>query len=330
MNDSKLHNNVIEYLSEVTGAVDCVNEPSTLLHPELPLYLQKKRRDFAKIEGVTVVLEQRNSIEGETPGSLKRQKEILEERYGMPVVFCFDEIESFQRKRLIQNKIGFIIPYKQMYIPSLYIHLKEFGKKDTSVRTKFSPAAQCILLFHLQIKSVTGLSFKEIGELLPYTSMTVTRSVHEFLQADLCRVSGTKLKEISFNSNGKALWERAKLYLSSPVRKTVFTDKVEETKTMYKANETALCEYTSLGFPEIPIYAVSSGYYKNISENRRINGNKYTGEKFLEIWSYNPAILSKRKLVDPLSLFLSLRENRDERIQIALNDLLSGVRWSEG
>jgi hypothetical protein len=48
----------------------------------------------------------------------------------------------------------------------------------------------------------------------------------------------------------------------------------------------------------------------------------------VEQWRYAPALLSaNRESVDPLSLYLSLRESPDERVQGALNEMQEALQW---
>jgi hypothetical protein len=47
----------------------------------------------------------------------------------------------------------------------------------------------------------------------------------------------------------------------------------------------------------------------------------------LEAWSYNPLLLGNVAGVDPLSLFLSLRDSSDERIQQQLEILIQELKW---
>ncbi len=47
----------------------------------------------------------------------------------------------------------------------------------------------------------------------------------------------------------------------------------------------------------------------------------------IEVWSYEPKLLGDNEVVDPLSLYLSLRYNADERIQQQLEQLMEEVRW---
>ncbi len=47
----------------------------------------------------------------------------------------------------------------------------------------------------------------------------------------------------------------------------------------------------------------------------------------VQIWRYIPNMLAKEKIVDPLSLWLSLKDDRDDRIQMALDDMEENFLW---
>ena len=47
----------------------------------------------------------------------------------------------------------------------------------------------------------------------------------------------------------------------------------------------------------------------------------------LEAWNYNPVQLTQADMVDPLSLYLSLQDSPEERIQQQLEQLLEKVPW---
>ena len=48
----------------------------------------------------------------------------------------------------------------------------------------------------------------------------------------------------------------------------------------------------------------------------------------IEAWSYNPCVLTDRDSADPLSVYLTLREVPDERVQEQLETLLKRISWS--
>jgi hypothetical protein len=49
--------------------------------------------------------------------------------------------------------------------------------------------------------------------------------------------------------------------------------------------------------------------------------------RMVEIWNYDPNLFAGDGRVDPLSLYLSLRDNPDERVQAALDQMMRKVPW---
>lgn len=49
----------------------------------------------------------------------------------------------------------------------------------------------------------------------------------------------------------------------------------------------------------------------------------------VQVWRYEPCMRAKEKTVDPLSLWLSLRDIRDDRIQMALDELETKTEIAE-
>ena len=64
-------------------------------------------------------------------------------------------------------------------------------------------------------------------------------------------------------------------------------------------------------------------------EQGQLNGcvDRYEANAEVEVWRYDPALLADGPDVDPLSLFLSLRNSPDERVQAELDDMMKGLSW---
>ena len=62
-------------------------------------------------------------------------------------------------------------------------------------------------------------------------------------------------------------------------------------------------------------------------KKKNITTNNHFGENKIEIWRYSPFFLTKGHYVDKLSLYLSLKNNDDERIQIELENLINDIKW---
>jgi hypothetical protein len=72
-------------------------------------------------------------------------------------------------------------------------------------------------------------------------------------------------------------------------------------------------------------YAIDKQDFKNLT----IATNKYVGDNEIEIWRYNPNLLSKDGFIDKLSLYLLLKNIDNERIEIELETLINEIQWLE-
>ncbi|EFB40206.1 MULTISPECIES: hypothetical protein [Parachlamydia] len=46
----------------------------------------------------------------------------------------------------------------------------------------------------------------------------------------------------------------------------------------------------------------------------------------LEVWNYDPELFAKDGIVDPFSLYLSLQESKDERVEGALEEMMEKIK----
>jgi len=76
-------------------------------------------------------------------------------------------------------------------------------------------------------------------------------------------------------------------------------------------------------------YALPLSTFQDLLENGEIVGcpDADHARMKIEIWSYSPDLLSESPVVDPLSLYLSLRNSEDERVQQQLETLIAGIKW---
>ena len=51
------------------------------------------------------------------------------------------------------------------------------------------------------------------------------------------------------------------------------------------------------------------------------------GNNRMEVWHYDPALLTQTNEVDKLSLYLSMQGEEDERIYGALTGLINEIKW---
>jgi len=263
---------------------------------------------------------------------LKTQFENLKQEFGKTPVLVAEQIPTAIIQKLTSQGINFIVPGKQVYLPAVLVTLESTWSKPKPRASKLLPSAQVLLLYkllHPYNSEIEELTFKELAKKFRYSAMGITKAVNNLQQLDLCEVEGTKEKTLSFKSfaSNHELWHEAEPYLLNPVQNRVYIDELPKKVFLLRAATSALPEYTSMNPDKIQYYAIENYLYRNLlSQDKFKNPNFYEGPVCLEIWRYNPQVLTNSvdhgDSVDPLSLYLSLRDEQDERIEIALEEIL--------
>ena len=273
-----------------------------------------------------------SGVTAPTP-QLTRQLQKLKEVFGLVTVLVVDHIRPALRNSLTNRKVNFIVPGKQLFLPELMIDLEEKYKIQTVMR-KLLPSAQVILLYWVlrRHKQMELLTFKQLAKELKYTTMGIGTAVSNLLNLGLCNVVGKRDKRLEFNLNRRELWNQAQPFLITPVKKVIREGPVPTMCMMFKSNISALAEYTNINEGYEQYYAVETKAYMKEIKNKLVEKNNVLTEtQHLELWKYDPAILVDVHLsphaIDPLSLYLTLRGDKDERINKAINELLGGIRW---
>ena len=76
-----------------------------------------------------------------------------------------------------------------------------------------------------------------------------------------------------------------------------------------------------LNAPNVRCYAAERiSQWKDVMTNSLLNSQVQVG---VEMWRYNPRKLSMRNVVDELSLALALREDADERVEEAVEEIMN-------
>jgi len=325
----KLIHQLEEYLRETLGTV--VVPHAWDKGSELPQYLRERYRFFRiNVLGTECVL-MVDTDEGEqTPAVIGKHIDQVRSRHHVEVVYVRNAVTSYNRKRLIEQKVPFIVPGNQMYLPMLGLDLREHLKRLRSRKTIFSPSTQALILHILWQKRLDTVTPAEIAHRLNYTAMTMTRAFDELEAAGIGEhtVLG-KERHLGFAETGKSLWDKVLPYLNTPVRKRLYIHSSSEIVNGLLAGQSALSRYTMLAEPNIPVFAFSADEWKMRMRQKKILDLALPepGSFEIEIWKYAPVHFAHEGRVDRLSLYLSLKDSSDERIQSALDALLAGMEW---
>lgn len=320
------------YLHETLGI-----EPKVHAWPgaaRLPYFLQDAFliRELRLLEhSILLAIDRRPNRFGLT--RIRRMMDTLRHHTDAPVVYVTGSLASYERKRLIEQKVAFVVPGNQLYLPELGIDLREYFRRDPDAAdTALSPATQALLIaVLLGIHSSAEWRPAELVKELGYSAMTLSRAVGELTATGVATLhTKGRTRWLRLERAAGETWEFAKPLLRNPTRRRLWAkhDPAWKAPTFRLAGLSALAQYSMLAEPEWQIYAISPAQW----DAARLAGvqtlpGQTPGACELELWRYDPAIISNSQTVDPLSLTLSLQENPDDRVQLALDELKEHLPW---
>jgi len=323
---------VQHYLNETLGLSSRVSP--WVRQGELPYFLQEafdwRELDLAG-HGVLLAIDRHAAKPSlaEVRTKLSKARSLFEQ----PIVYATGALASYERRYLIDQKVPFVVPGNQLYLPDLGIDLREyFRKRSVTPDTTLSPAAQAILIkLLLQPAWRDERRPAELADSLGYTAMTLSRALRELTTNAIVAVrENGRSRQIALEHPPADTWKRAIPLLRTPIKRIEWA-LPQPSPTLEKApiaGLSALASSTMLAEPRSPVRAVSAAQWKEaVVDGVKALHDWQPGATEWQIWRYEPSIGEGRAIVDPLSLMLSLRDDDDERIQAALGELREQVPW---
>ena len=326
------------YLANLIGKSPNLT-PDTRASSRLPMFLSQMYAPFTvRLFGRDVLLMLWKRTQKPTPGEVashaQQVKKFLQE--DQPV-FVFPALAAYDRNRLMQHGLAFIVPDRQIFFPPRIIDLRESSYSGIRIvpvaEAYLSAPTQALLLYYLQKSEVGQLwALHEWAVKLGYSRMTITRVCRELEKNELCKPTG-RGRSITpiFEARGRALWERAKPLLRNPIERVAHVLHYSGPEPEWvESGINALANYSALAESSERIVALSTSAYRAAREKSQFEEQTYgeQGALTVEQWRYPPALLSPdHRSVDRLSLYLAFREDPDERVQSALETMLEGIKW---
>lgn len=268
-----------------------------------------------------------------TPGDVQKQRDFLRERWSGEVVLVVGSLSPHNRIRLISRQIPFIVPDGQLYLPFLAVDLRKRAPAVTKELSKFSPSTQALFLYILKTGVGKEWTATVLEKDLGYSRMTLSRAFRELEAAGVAERDTVKRREkvLAFPLVGRALWEKALPFLSDPVKKRFWVIDSVVGDLGPTAGLTALAGFSDLVPPANPVFAMGQKDWQRLKGERGLvplsRSERNDDSPELQIWSYSPGVLAEEGTVDRLSLYLSLRDTGDERVEMALEKMMEGVEW---
>ncbi len=252
---------------------------------------------------------------------LKKQIARIQKNENLPVVLVLNELSFRQKEYLIREKIPFIVEGRQIYLPFMALYLQERCNAEKKPREEILPSAQMLLL-HFIYGGAQELSTSQAAKDLELTPTSISRASRQLEEMGLLHIRKAGVQRILYSEDPpKMLFQKTGDTLLNPVKRTVYIPKELVGTDLLESGYSALAEYSMLNAPNVRCYAAERiSQWKDVMTNSLQNSQVQVA---VEMWRYNPRKLSMRNAVDELSLALALREDADERVEEAVEEMLN-------
>ncbi|MBQ9329275.1 MAG: MarR family transcriptional regulator [Solobacterium sp.] len=264
--------------------------------------------------------------EMDSVNAIKKHLERVQRTFGAPAILVPDHLTYRQRGYLLRDHIPFIVDGKQIYLPFMAVYLQERCDSERTENTSILPSAQLLLLYYIYHGCGELLTSDAVKELF-FTATSISRASRQLEDLGLIQTEKRGVQKILYSEKRpQDLFEVAKSYLANPVKRTIYVPKTEIKEKLLISGGSALSEYSMLNPPAVQCYAAESvsAWEKNASGKLQNSDDQCA----VELWRYDPKKLACGEAVDRLSLALALRENKDERVEEAVEEMLDSV-WRE-
>ena len=236
-------------------------------------------------------------------------------------MLVLSELSFRQKEYLIREKIPFIVEGKQIYLPFMAMYLQERCNAERELREEILPSAQMLLL-HFIYGGAQELLTSQAAKDLELTPTSISRASKQLEEMGLLHIKKLGVQRILQSEDSpKMLFQKAGDKLLNPIKRTVYIPKELVGTELLESGYSALAACSMLNTPNVKCYATERiSQWKDVMTNSLQDSQVQVA---VEMWRYNPRKLSTRNIVDELSLALALREDADERVEEAVEEMLN-------
>ncbi len=268
--------------------------------------------------------------ENPTPRTCEITAQRLSEKMDLPIVFILKNGPTYERQRLLDKGVYFVMSEKFAHLPMLMAMEKVSNKKAAK---RLTPVAQYMLLYHLQVRSIIGLSARQMQEVFPYSYSSITLGMTCLEEVGLAHKQQLEDRSnvLAFELKGKELWEASSEYLISPIERRIYCDGLSLHEVFATSGINALAHYSMLNPDREQMIAITTKQFKALDAAGAFEGlNLYDGHIMIELWKY-PAIKTSddSKYADPLSVALSLADDEDPRVEGEVERMINNITWKD-
>lgn len=266
--------------------------------------------------------------ESPSPSIIKKQLSAVKKYHEGPTAIILPTLLPYQRKRLVEQRISFIVPNRQVFLPDLGIIFQERQPRNITHEAILRPTAAHAIVLMLNQMLPAKASLSEIANALGTTLMSASR-ISDILETVglIETIKEGRNRYVIRKYKARELWKHALPLLSSPVKRRLSIHRDRVPSTALEAGYLALSRVSDLAEPSLPEYALSKTdaeplIKKGMARIISSHDEDEEGHAVIQVWKYPPFRVGNGKIVDPCSLYLSLSLDHDERVAKALKTMM--------
>ena len=260
--------------------------------------------------------------------AIKKQLIQIQKYTSLPPVLVLENLRLSQRNALIQARVAFIVPEKQLYIPHFVMNLTETEASIEDYGEQFAVATQ-VVFSYLLLERIKETNAHQLSEQLTYSVAAINRALKELCYRKLLQTVGNGTRKQYIIPSGRQFWENGKQYLFDPVKSRRYVKLNFGHHGFPMSNDLALSRLSFLNGRSISYYASSAQDFKTIDKEKILNEYDVFDHNYsiVEIFRYDPKLLARGNYIDVISLYAQFKDEKDERVQIEIESLVNEILW---
>ncbi len=259
----------------------------------------------------------------------------IEKRLGGIVLLVADELNPKYRSLFVKNNIPFIYKDKSLFAPMLGIKLFDY-KIPKAIKSKTIDLELTAFELKLLAGYLTGFIVREgfnLNQLemilknnqFQCSKSKLSQAINHLIKLNYVDVTGSGPNRLVTFKDRKEVWEELKSMSSKRFSKTVEGYYMIEGDFIF-SGETALAHYSDLADSKVKHIAITNKELIEI-ERRGVPARDFGRPAYIfDVLKEPPHLFAKDdKYLNPVELYFLLRSHSDERVQMALEQMLKNV-----
>ncbi len=268
---------------------------------------------------------------------LMRVYQALCQKLKAPVLVVADSLPPKHRPLLVKFNVAFIYKDESVYAPELGLKFDQLGRFRPSQALDLEDKGGDLSPF--AVKLVAGLLTHQIGQEFTlkslheklvhqggaYSMSKVSLGLSELADCGLILAGGAGPTRHFAKGAVEATWQKLLELPIAPFFREVQANYIPRDRALYCiAGESALAHYSNLGAPKAATIAMSTRAFREVYQDSKdtIPYADFGNESSIQIWKERPQLFSIDGVMNPIEVFLSMRAHSDERVQMALDEML--------